>query len=195
MSGRVLERTVRPGDTSAPGTTLFRIARDGLVELDAEIPEADLARIKPGDRAHGDACRPATRWSGAVRLDQPAGRPADQARPRPHRRCRCAPDLRPGGFARAVFRGRAAPRLAVAPESAVRFDADGACVMMVDARQPRPPRAGADRRALGGLVELVQGPPPGTRVALGGGGLRARRRQGAAGGGQPAAAGAKAAGR
>ena len=50
VAGRVLERTVRPGDVSGGGT-YFRIARDGLVELDAEAPELDLAKIKVGDPA------------------------------------------------------------------------------------------------------------------------------------------------
>ena len=39
-AGVVLERDARPGDPSATGTTLFRIARDGLIELYAELPEA-----------------------------------------------------------------------------------------------------------------------------------------------------------
>ena len=53
VSGRVLERTARPGDTSSPGATLFRIARDGLVEMDAQAPEADLAQVKVGNRGEG----------------------------------------------------------------------------------------------------------------------------------------------
>jgi HlyD family secretion protein len=77
------------------------------------------------------------------------------------------PDLRPGGFARATIlqSGHTAP---AAPEAAIRYDADGASAMVVgdDSRVRRVPvRTGA--RA-GGWVELVEGPPPGSRVALGG---------------------------
>jgi HlyD family secretion protein len=54
------------------------------------------------------------------------------------------------------------------PESALRFASSGASVMTVggDGRVHRVPVKTGQR--LGGYVELVQGPPPGTRVALGG---------------------------
>ena len=56
----------------------------------------------------------------------------------------------------------------MAPEAAIRFDADGPSLIVI---QPDntvrrvPVRTG--RRAEG-YVELTQGPPPGSRVALGG---------------------------
>jgi HlyD family secretion protein len=77
------------------------------------------------------------------------------------------PDLRPGGFARASFAqvGRTVP---TAPEAAIRYDADGASVMVVqpDNRVRRVAIRSGDRA--GGFVELVQGPAPGSKVALGG---------------------------
>ena len=52
VSGLVLEKTVRPGDLSAGGATpWFRLARDGEIELSAELSEADLAHIRPGQGA------------------------------------------------------------------------------------------------------------------------------------------------
>src|SRR3546814_2501571 len=50
-SGRILERTVRPGDTSSAGSIMFTMARDGLVELHAEVPEAAMPDIAVGDPA------------------------------------------------------------------------------------------------------------------------------------------------
>src|SRR3546814_8869265 len=50
-SGRILERTVRPGDTSSAGSIMFTMARDGLVELHAEVPEAAMPDIAVGDTA------------------------------------------------------------------------------------------------------------------------------------------------
>lgn len=48
-AGLVLERAARIGSiVSAQSGTLFRIARDGLVELDAEVIETELARVEPG---------------------------------------------------------------------------------------------------------------------------------------------------
>lgn len=165
VAGRVLERTVRPGDTSSSGTTLFRIARDGLVEHDAEIPEADLARIHVGDRATVQLPSGAS-VVGTVRLVSPR---VDQQTKLGRARILLPvrPDLRPGGFARATF-AQASHAVPTAPEAAIRYDADGASMMVVQAdnkvrRVPIRSGARAD-----GFVELIQGPPPGSRVALGG---------------------------
>jgi HlyD family secretion protein len=73
------------------------------------------------------------------------------------------PQVRSGGFARASFQGAAGPVLAV-PESAVRYDADGASVMVVGPNnrvQQVAVRTGARG---GGYVELVSGPAAGARV-------------------------------
>lgn len=42
VAGIVLERSVRPGDVASLSQPMFRIARDGLIELDAEVPEDAL---------------------------------------------------------------------------------------------------------------------------------------------------------
>lgn len=165
VAGRVLERTVRPGDTSAAGTSLFRIARGGLVELDAEIPEAKLALIRPG--AEATVSLPSgAQVAGVVRLVSPrVDQQTKLGRARIAMPVRA--DLRPGGFGRASFSQmtRAVP---AAPEAAIRYDADGASVMVVQADN-RVRRVGvrSGERA-DGFVELIQGPPPGSRVALGG---------------------------
>ena len=77
------------------------------------------------------------------------------------------PDLRPGGFAQAQFGGAARPVLTV-PEAAIRYDAEGAAVMVVqpDSRVRQVPVRTGGRAQ--GLVELLEGPPAGARVALGG---------------------------
>jgi HlyD family secretion protein len=165
VAGRVLERTERPGDTSSPGTVMFRMARDGLVELDAEVPETELGRVHVGDRADVEIASGVV-VQGRVRLVSPR---VDQQTKLGRARIALPvrADLRPGGFARATILqpGRTVP---AAPEAAIRYDADGASAMVVgdDNRVRRVPvRTGA--RA-GGWVELVEGPPPGSRVALGG---------------------------
>ena len=165
VGGRVLERTVRPGDTSSPGTNLFRISRDQLVELDAEIPEDQLGGVHVGD--HADVELPSGgHVAGTVRMVSPRVDLATKLG-----RARIAlpvrADLRPGGFARVHFSQRSRPVPAV-PEQAIRYDADGASAMVVgdDSRVRRAAvRTGA--RA-GGWVELVEGPAVGSRVALGG---------------------------
>jgi HlyD family secretion protein len=165
VSGRILERTGRPGDTSAPGTTLYRIAKDGLVELDAEVDESDLARVKLGSSVRvsipsGDSA------PGRVRFISPRVDPQSKLG---HVRIALPvrADLRPGGFATVTFNGLAKPAPSV-PEAAIHYDADGAYVLEVDTSDHvhrRPIKTG--RRA-NGFVELLQGPGVGARVALGG---------------------------
>jgi HlyD family secretion protein len=165
VGGRVLERTVRPGDTSSPATTLFRISRDQLVELDAEIPEDQLAHVRPGDRADVELPSGA-HVPGTVRIVSPR---VDQLTKLGRARIvlPIRPDLRPGGFARAHFNQISRP-VPAAPEQAIRYDADGASAMVVGAdNRVRRAAVKAGARA-GGWVELIEGPPPGSRVALGG---------------------------
>ena len=67
-------------------------------------------------------------------------------------------DIRAGGFGRAVFADASGQALA-APETAIRYDADGASVMTVDSRN-RVKRATVQTGARGGgWVQLVKGPP------------------------------------
>ncbi|MDR7118182.1 efflux RND transporter periplasmic adaptor subunit [Caulobacter sp. BE254] len=48
VSGLISRRSVTKGQIVTAGTELFRIVRDGRLELDAEIPEADLLSVKAG---------------------------------------------------------------------------------------------------------------------------------------------------
>lgn len=166
VSGRVLERTVRPGDISgAGGEPYFRIARGGLIELDAELSEADLARLSVGDRAQV-ALPSGQTAQGVVRLVDPTVDPQTRLG-RARVLLTPGPGQRPGGYGQASFTGVASPVTAV-PEQAVRFDANGPSVMQVvqgNKAKRVPIRTG--RRA-GDWVELVQGPPPGSLVLLGG---------------------------
>ena len=157
---------LRPGDVAAPATAMFRIAADDVVELNAEVPEGDLARIKPGDPA--DVTLPSgAKVTGTVRLVSPE---VDQQTKLGHVRITLPvrPDLRPGGYGQAIF-SESARAASVVPESAIRFDADGASVMVLqsgDRVRRTPVRTGARAQ---GMVELLDGPPAGARVLLGGG--------------------------
>lgn len=165
VAGRVLERSVRPGDTSSPGTNMFRIARDSLIELDAEVPEAELPRIQPGGRV-AVQLPSGVEVTGNVRLVSPRV-DAQTKLGRVRVALPVRADLRAGGFARGVF-VQGDREVTAVPEAAIRYDADGASVMVLDAQnrvRRAPVRTGG--RA-GGWVELVQGPPAGSRVALGG---------------------------
>ena len=73
------------------------------------------------------------------------------------------PSIRAGGFARANF-AAVGEGVRTVPEAAVRYDADGASVMVVDANnQVRRVRVRTGARG-DGLVELLEGPEVGARV-------------------------------
>lgn len=165
VSGVVLERTVRPGDVSGAGTTpWFRIARDQLIELDAELNEADLSKLSVGSPVTV-SLPGGTEVQGAVRLISPQVNAQTQLG-RVRVRLPVRSDLRSGGFARGVFGGGGRQVLAV-PETAVRYDAEGASVATIggDNKVKQVPVKTGQRG--GGYVELVQGPPAGARVLLG----------------------------
>jgi RND family efflux transporter MFP subunit len=51
VSGLVISRSVTRGQIVPAGTELFRIVRDGRLELDAQVPETDLGLVRAGQTA------------------------------------------------------------------------------------------------------------------------------------------------
>ncbi len=51
VSGRIISRSVTRGQIVGAGAELFRIVRDGRLELDAQVPETDLALVRAGQTA------------------------------------------------------------------------------------------------------------------------------------------------
>jgi HlyD family secretion protein len=163
VSGVILERNVRPGDitTASTATPMFRMIRDGLVELNAELAEDDLAKVHVGDPVQVTIPSGAV-VTGHVRLVDPQ---VDAQTKLGHVRVLLPvrPDLRPGGFGRGSFVAVSTAGRAV-PETAVRYDADGASVVVVssdDRVTQQPVKTG---RRSGGYVELLSGPPVGSIV-------------------------------
>lgn len=162
VSGLVLERTVRPGDLSAGGATpWFRLARDGQIELSADLSEDDLARVRRGQRA--TVTLPSgTTVTGTVRIVSPQIDPQTKLG-EVRVTLPVRGDIRAGGFGRAVFEDVSGPVLAV-PETAIRYDANGASVMVVGADN-RVKRVAVQTGQRGsGLVQIVRGPGAGARV-------------------------------
>jgi HlyD family secretion protein len=166
VSGRVLQRGVQPGQIAGGGTTpWFTIARDGLVELDAEVNEAALAGIHEGQSAQV-SLPGGQSISGVVRLVSPRVDSASRLG-KVRVRLPVRPDLRPGGFGRANF-GASGAAVTAIPESAIRYEADGLSVMTVDSNNRAHQVAVKVGQKGGGWAQLVQGPPAGTRIVLGG---------------------------
>jgi HlyD family secretion protein len=163
VGGMVLQRAIRPGDISGGATTpYFRIAREGLIELDAELPDSKLALLKEGSPAMvtlttGETIQGKVRFiSPRVDANTSLGRarillPFDKG-------------LRPGSFAQARFGATGADGVVAVPASAVRYESGGPSVMVVDAnnRVKQTPVKLGERT--GDYVQLIDGPPAGTRV-------------------------------
>jgi HlyD family secretion protein len=130
VSGYVLERRVEPGQTVSAGSgTLFRLARDGQMELQAALSEDDLALVSEGVPASVTPVGTDRQFSGTIWQVSPVineqsrqgiariALPFDRA-------------LRPGGFASVEIKAGAmtAP---VLPESAVQTSREGSFVYIV----------------------------------------------------------------
>lgn len=169
VSGVILEKNARPGEISQPSATpWFRIARDGQIELSADVAEDDLSRIKVGQQATVTLPSGAVA-TGRVRLISPQIDPQTKLG-EVRITLPVRSDIRAGGFARAVFGDAEANVLAV-PEAAIRYDADGAKVMVVGPDN-KVKRVTVQTGARGsGLVQLTKGPPAGTRIVANAGAL------------------------
>jgi HlyD family secretion protein len=152
--GLVLERAARIGAVaSAASGPLFRIARDGLVELDAEVIETELSRVVPGQTvivtpAGGE---PVT---GTVRLLSPEVNPATRLG---HVRVAFPPGtpLRFGSFSRGEIEVARREGVTV-PVAAVVTSEDSATVQVVkdDIIETRVVKTGLSS---GGVIEIVEG--------------------------------------
>lgn len=162
VSGLVLERTVRPGDLASGGATpWFRLARDGQIELAAELSEDDLSRVRIGQSATVTLPSGGTAV-GQVRIVSPQIN-AQTKLGSVRILLPVRSDIRAGGFGRAVFNDASGQGLTV-PETAVRYDADGASVMTVGADNKVKSVTVQTGARGGGYVTLVKGPPAGARV-------------------------------
>ncbi len=129
-AGLVLTRAVEPGQIVSSGSgTLFRMAKDGEMELRAEVAESDLPGVGVGARAQVTPVGSAQNFSGSVWQVSPVVDPTSR---RGMARIAISYDkaLRPGGFASATIYGGAntAPLL---PNSAIQTDATGNFVYIV----------------------------------------------------------------
>lgn len=129
--GLVLTRGVEPGQIVSSGSgTLFRMAKDGELEMQARLAEVDLARMHVGVTAQVTPVGTTQSFTGTVWQVAPTIDPTTRegiARIA----LRYDPALRPGGFASATIRSGllTAP---VLPETAILSDDKGSYVYVVD---------------------------------------------------------------
>jgi len=153
-AGIVSRRTAKVGAmASGQGDALFRIVADGVIELDAEVPESDLARISVGQQALVSAAGGITR-EARVRLISPE---VDRTTRLGRVRLTVGEmgTLKVGGFAKAVLTLVERRALAVVA-SAIMYDAEGAYVLAVEDGRARLKRIRIGITA-NGYVEVQSG--------------------------------------
>ncbi len=162
VAGAVLERNIRPGEISGSAMSpYFRISRDGLIELDAELPDAKLALIKEGDPVRVTLLTGET-LQGKVRFISPRV-DATTALGRARVELPFNKALRPCSFSEAHFEVKTTGVLTV-PASSIRYEAGGQSVMLVgeDNKVMQVPVKLGERT--GDYVALIEGPSAGSRV-------------------------------
>lgn len=130
-TGYVLARNVEPGQTVGAGTpALFTIARDGEMELLAQLSEEQLAGLAVGTTASIVPTGSQQRFTGQVWQLSPV---IDQTTRQGIARIAMSfdPALRPGGFAIARINSGSFTATLL-PESAVLADGEGSFVYIVD---------------------------------------------------------------
>src|SRR5688572_15815376 len=165
MSGVVAELAVREGMTVAAGSPLFRIVDLSTVWVNAEVPEAQAAWLRPGSTVEARvAAYPELRFEGRVGAILPEVTAATRTL-----RTRIELDnpgsrLKPGMFATLVFRG--APRknaVLVPSEAVIRTGARDVVILALgDGKfRPTPVEVGAEA---GGQSEIRKGLQEGDNV-------------------------------
>jgi HlyD family secretion protein len=162
VSGEVIERNALVGGiASASGSAMFKLIRDGALELRADVAEADLIRLAPDQTAQMVAVGTTEPLSGKVRLVEPTIDATSRLG-----RVRITLDqpqlVRSGMFVDATVLVVERKTSAV-PITAIGSGADGSTVMRV--RDGLVERVGVETGIRdGGMVEILSGVAPGDLI-------------------------------
>ena len=167
VSGQIISRSVTKGQIVAAGTELFRMVRDGRLELDAQVPETDLPALRAGQTATVNSNEGVT-TTGTVRIVTPQ---VDAQTRLGLARITLSPasGLKTGMFARASIDAGAQPATVV-PTGAVLYRNNKSGVFVLDAQSAahfRPVTVLSRRDD----QTSVSGIEPGVRVVVQGAGF------------------------
>ena len=167
VAGLVISRSVTRGQIVQAGTEMFRMVRDGRLELDAQVPETELALVRPGQSATitSDQVGQAT---GRVRIVTPE---VDATSRLGVARVALSGSggFRPGMFAKAEIDVGAQPTITVPTASVLyRENRSGVFALGGDNRVRFTPVVVLSRSA---TQTSVTGIPAGTRVVVEGAGF------------------------
>jgi HlyD family secretion protein len=165
-AGKIIKKDVHLGDASAAGKPMFQMVRQGRLQVEALVPEADLGNVRPGlqARVSSDA-RPDLAASGVIREVSPA---VDLASRQATIRVDIpeAAGLRVGMFVRAQLALGTVSSLAV-PAAAVIAKEAGSEVFVLDGQFARSRTVVPGARA-GGWVAIAEGLKAGEKVITAG---------------------------
>lgn len=166
VSGQIIRRSVTRGQIVGAGTELFRIVRDGRLELDAQVPETELALVRAGQTAMISSDQ-VGETSGRVRIV--TSEVNAENRLGTARISLSGNNFRPGMFARARIQVGAQPAVTV-PTAAVLYRENRAGVFALDA-QNRAHFTAVTVRSRVGDSTAVDGLAAGSRVVVEGAGF------------------------
>ncbi len=168
VSGLVMNRSVTRGQIIQPGVELFRIVRDGRLELDAQVPEAELRLVRSGMSATVTSDQTA-QTTGTVRIVTPQVDP--QTRLGIARiSLASGSGLRPGMFARADINAGSQPTLTIPAAAVVYRDGKPGVYRIADNGTVAFVQVGTGARS-GDNIAISAGLTAGQRVAVQGAGF------------------------
>jgi RND family efflux transporter MFP subunit len=166
VAGQVIRRSVTRGQIVGAGTELFRIVRDGRLELDARVPETELSLVRSGQTASVSSDQ-VGETTGRVRIVTSEVDP--ETRLGTARIALSGGGFRPGMFARAQIQVGDQPAVTV-PTSAVLYRENRAGVFVLDAQNHAHFRAVTVNSRVGDQT-AVDGLAAGSRVVVAGAGF------------------------
>lgn len=169
VSGLIISRSVTKGQIISAGSELFRMVRDGRLELDAQVPETELPLVRAGQGAVVTSEQANGPVSGSVRIVTPQ---VDAQTRLGVARVTLSPGsgLRPGMFARAEIDVGDAPALTI-PASAVVFREGKPGVYLIAANNTVRFTPVTTGERSGQTVVIASGLQPGARVVVQGAGF------------------------
>ena len=168
QAGLVWELGVRDGQAVSPGITLFKLASLASVWVNAEIPETQVAEVRPGVAVEArTAAMPQRIFKGQVAALLPEVNPT--TRTIKARIVLANPDrlLQPGMFARIAFTGSKQRALMVPNEAVIHTGTRTVVILAEEGGKFRPVDVEAGQED-GNLTEIRKGLSEGQKVVVSG---------------------------
>ncbi|MEE9403464.1 MAG: efflux RND transporter periplasmic adaptor subunit [Algisphaera sp.] len=163
LAGRVVKRHVEPGNVVQPGAPLITL--EGQLQLEAQVPESQVARLKVGDAVQVEIDALHIQYTGAIREIVPQASTASRTftvkvgGP-------CPPEVQSGMFGRMLVPMGQGQRLTL-PAAAVRRVGQLESVFVADASGTHATRRMIRTGTLlGDRIEVISGLHAGERVVL-----------------------------